>query len=753
MTDLLLIIFTLALLFITQLIRMLLAVRIPSTLKFKPVKLVKPPQVMADLFTQTHSELKTLGFARVGWATAQTPTPLPGFVPPLVRLYHHQTQPVVARVSPPFNLFAGDHCQVVFVSRSRERVYLATANRTPELFPRPPETASIMVNTRVDSLAEQYRAHTDEMARRGLTWQDRRAKLGAMTWTLHLVNRLEQKSIQWIQESGFVRSLADGTTAPRLGIALRFLWRFFTGKEKNPPHELQAIPTSRAAYLFGNWEQTQRMPAPLSTQLGLFLISALAFVVLAGTLWDWGFSLLILGVILFHEAGHWLAMRLLGYRNLQILMLPLVGGVTLGQESTGKAAHRALVSLMGPLPGIILGFTILGLYGFEHGWVTTLGVTLLLVNYLNLLPILPLDGGQLIKALIPLRRFGLLLVFEWLGAVGLLLLGWLLDIYFLSALALLPFLSGLALLKRKRVIEALEGAADDSAEPSPNARTTAVIHAIDQSDKRYRPLEKKARDVIEILSMLRLKPAGPAVAGTFLALYIGLFVAPPVALVAASPKLTELVALLTTDWEAEQQAAYDRAVAMPIPQLVREVADATRRLNQSLDPTLSGDLLQPPVDDDAITAAEQRLAISIDGDYRHFLKTGNGFLELGTTSRVTRYLLFPVQRVERFAKTLSPAYMRIRQASRTPDKPLQVTLYGTSIDGKETVETFEPARLGHMLMIGNRYSEAYLLLEPGPDSKHPGRVLSIHEEPGGFTGRYYNSLREFLANELSQLQE
>jgi Zn-dependent protease len=753
LTDLLLIIFTLALLFISQLIRMLQAMRIPSDLKFKPVKLTKPPQVMTDLFTQTHSELKALGFARVGWASPQTPTPLPGFVPPLVRLYHHRTQPVVARVSPPFNLFAGDHCQVVFISRSRERVYLATTNRMPELFPRPPETASIMVNTRVDSLAEQYRAHTDEMAGRHLTWQDRRAKLGALTWTLHLVNRLEQKNIKWIRESGFVRPLADGTTAPRLGIALRFFWRFFTGKEKNPPHERQTIPTSRAAYLFRNWERGQCMPPPLSVQLGIFFISTVAFMMLAGILWDWGFGPLILGVILFHEAGHWLAMRLLGYRNLQILMLPLVGGVTLGQESTGKAAHRALISLMGPLPGIILGFTILGLYGFERGWVTTLGLTLLLVNYLNLLPILPLDGGQLIKALIPVRRFGLLLIFEWLGAAGLLLLGWLLDIYFLSALALLPFLSGLALLKRKRVIEALEGAADDSAEPSPNARTTSIIHAIDQRDKRYRPLKKKARDILEILSMLRLKPAGPAVAGTFLALYIGLFVAPPVALVAAFPKLTDVVALYTTDREAEQQAAYDQAVAIPIPRLVRELADATRRLNRSLDPRLSGDVLQPPADDDTITAAEQRLAISIEGDYRQFLKTGNGFLELGTASRVTRYLLFPVQRVERFANTLSPAYVRIRQASRTPDKPLQVSLYGTSVDGKETVETFEPARLGHMLLIGNRYSGTYLLLEPGPDSEHPGRVLFISEEPGGFSGRYYNSLRDFLAAELSQLQD
>ncbi len=753
MTDLLLIIFTLALLFITHLIRLLLAVRIPSDLKFKPVKLVKPPQAMAELFAQTHSELKALGFTRVGWATSQTPTPLPGFVPPLVRLYHHRTQPVVARVSPPFNLFAGDHCQVVFISRSRERVYLATANRLPELFPRPPETASIMINTRVDSLAEQYRAHTYEMARRRLTWGDHRAKLGALTWSLHLLNRYEQKGIQWIRESGFVRPLADGTTAPRLGVALRFLWRFFTGKEKNPPHELQALPANRAAYLFGNWEQTQRMPPPLSAQLGIFLISAIAFVVLAGTFWDWAFAPLILGVILFHEAGHWLAMRLLGYRNLQILMLPLVGGVTLGQESTGKATHRALVSLMGPLPGIILGFAILGLYGFEHGWVTTLGITLLLVNYLNLLPILPLDGGQLIKALIPVRRFGLLILFEWLGAVGLLLLGWLLDIYFLSALALLPFLSGLALLKHKQVIEALEENADDSAEPSPKARTTSVIHAIDESDRRYRPLEKKARDIIEILSMLRLKPAGPAVAGTFLALYIGLFVAPPMALVAAFPKLTDVVERLPTDREAEQQAAYDRAVVMPIPQLVREVADATRRLNQSRDPTLSRNVLQPPADDDAITAAERRLAISIDGDYRQFLKTGNGFLELGTASHVTRYLLFPVQRVERFAKTLSPAYVRVRQASRTPDKPLQVTLYGNSTDGKDTEETFEPAKLGHMLLIGNRFSGEYLLLEPDSDSENPGRVLCINEEPGGFTGRYYNSLREFLADELSQLQE
>ncbi len=750
MTDLLLILFTLALLFTAHVIRTLLAVRIPYELKFKPVKLAKPPQAMADLFAQTHSELKALGFERIGWATSQTPIPLPGFVPTLVRLYHHQSQPVVARVSPPFNLFAGDRCQVVFLSRSRQKIYLATANRASDPFPPPPETQAITLNTRVDSLAEQYRAHNDEMARRQLTWGDRRAKLGAMTWSLHLINRYEQKHSQWILENGFVEPQADGTATLRLRQVLRHLGRLVSGRERPPPREDQAIPTRRAAYLFGNWEQTQRIPPPLSAQLGIFFGSVIVFVLLTGIFWNWTLAAVMPLVILLHEAGHWLALRLLGYRDPQLLALPLAGGVSFGQERTEQASHQAIVSLMGPLPGVLLGFVILMFHGLGSDWITTLGVALLLINYLNLLPILPLDGGHLLRALIPRRLFGLLIAFQGLGAIGLPLLGWLLGNHLLSALALLPLLSGLALFKRKQVIEVLESVTDDNAESSPTAHTAAVIHAIDHSDKRYRPLQKKAREIAGILSLLRLKPAGPTLARGLLALYVGAFAVPSITLLATLPGITGAVQGLAADRQTNSPA-YERALALPMPQLVRFLSDATLRKNQTIDPTLSRSVLQPPATDAAIAAAEQRLAVSIDSDYRQILKTGNGFLELGGTSGVNRYLLFPIQRVERFARTLSPLYARLRTESRTPDRPLQVQIHGRSTDGEYTEERFEPAELGHMLLIGNRVSAEYLLLDPA--STPSGRVLRINEQPGGFSGRYYNSLREFLADELSQLQE
>ena len=749
MTDLLLICFTLALLFVIHLIRLLMAVRIPSNIKFKAVNISQPPEIMADLFNQTDSELASLGFERSGWASIQTSPPLPGFLPPLVCLYQHRTQPVVARVSPPFNLLAGDHCQVLFLSRSRDKTYLATANRVPEFFPRPPETESIILNTRVDSLEQQFHAHTEELVRRGLPWRDHSAKLGAQTWSTHLASRYEQKSLQWFQENGFVRSLADGASVPRFGMVLRFLWRLFTGRVKNPPHETQAIPPRRAAYLFGNWAQTQRMPPPLSVQLGIFLVSALAFVVLAGNYWGWDFALPVLGVILFHEAGHWLTMRLLGYRNLQILMLPLVGGVTLGQAREEKATHRVLVSLMGPLPGIILGYVILGFNGFESGWITTLGITLLAVNYLNLLPILPFDGGQLLKALIPVRRFGLLILFEWVGAAALLLTGWLADAYFLSALALLPFMSGLALLKRKRVFDTLDGITDGAGDASPNSETAAVIQAIDHSDKQYRPLEKKAGEISEILSVLQLKPAAPAAIGAVLSLYIGTFVVPPIALVATAPKLMAMGEKFVSVTEAKRQAPYDRAIALPMPQLVRELVDTTRRLNQAQDPALSHPLLPPPAGNAAITAVEQRLAAHIEGDYRQFLETGNGFTELGRTSGENRYLLFPVQRVERFAEALSQLYARSYKRSKKQDQPPLVHLNG---DTAGSEKTFDLAKLSHMLLVGNPHPDAYLLLDPKPRRDGSTRALLIEEMPGGFSGRYFASLRAFLADTLSKRQ-
>ena len=124
MFDLLLILFTIALLFIGHLLRVILAIRIPYEMHLKPVALKRPPDIMSDLFEEADRELTGLGFTGGHWISVQSTPKLPGFTPPLARLYHHPGRPIVARVTPPFNISAVDRCQVVFLSISQEKTFV-----------------------------------------------------------------------------------------------------------------------------------------------------------------------------------------------------------------------------------------------------------------------------------------------------------------------------------------------------------------------------------------------------------------------------------------------------------------------------------------------------------------------------------------------------------------------------------------------------------------------------------------------------
>lgn len=65
--------------------------------------------------------------------------------------------------------------------------------------------------------------------------------------------------------------------------------------------------------------------------------------------------LLILLVLLIHESGHWLGMKIFKYKDIQMFFIPEFGAAVSGTESTPCAKQKAIVSLMGPVLGIIIG--------------------------------------------------------------------------------------------------------------------------------------------------------------------------------------------------------------------------------------------------------------------------------------------------------------------------------------------------------------------------------------------------------------
>ncbi len=116
--------------------------------------------------------------------------------------------------------------------------------------------------------------------------------------------------------------------------------------------------------------------------------------------WDFTYILVLAGVLLLHEIGHYLAMRIFKYKDLGIFFIPLLGAFTSGSKDNISQKQSVVILLSGPLPGVIIGL-ILYYYGLrdENEFLIRTSNIFIFLNLFNLLPIMPLDGGRIIKSL------------------------------------------------------------------------------------------------------------------------------------------------------------------------------------------------------------------------------------------------------------------------------------------------------------------------------------------------------------------
>ncbi len=163
----------------------------------------------------------------------------------------------------------------------------------------------------------------------------------------------------------------------------------------------------------GGWTRT----------LLILFVSLLLFVALTALSWTWEFLLLIIPILFFHELGHYLAMRLFRYRNVRMFFIPFFGAAVSGQSYSAPGWKKVVVALMGPLPGIVLG-AVLGLVGvyLHNALLVKISLLTLILNGFNLLPIFPLDGGQIMHTLLFRRHYALDAAFRALAA-GVLICG------------------------------------------------------------------------------------------------------------------------------------------------------------------------------------------------------------------------------------------------------------------------------------------------------------------------------------------
>lgn len=132
------------------------------------------------------------------------------------------------------------------------------------------------------------------------------------------------------------------------------------------------------------------------TKVGLAAASLAGY----AAIWNWKFGLLLMVAVGFHESGHVWAMKKMGIKTKGFYFLPFIGGAAIAEEEYKSYGENAFIAIMGPVWGALLawgcgvGYWMTGIpmLAAAAAWMATL-------NIFNLLPITPLDGGQLVRSM------------------------------------------------------------------------------------------------------------------------------------------------------------------------------------------------------------------------------------------------------------------------------------------------------------------------------------------------------------------
>lgn len=195
----------------------------------------------------------------------------------------------------------------------------------------------------------------------------------------------------------------------------------------NPMSELPVSPVAAPAFAVpfaeDRYQETMALLRnPKQRSQGLVLVLSLAaFVLFQKDSSPLAVAVLV-GVLLFHELGHYAGMRVFGYRDVRMFFIPFLGAAVSGKRRNVAPWKEGIVLLLGPLPGIVAAFVLArqGLHD-ASGAVTplySLAVSLVSINGFNLLPLAGLDGARLLQHVIFSRRRWLEIGFQLCAALA-----------------------------------------------------------------------------------------------------------------------------------------------------------------------------------------------------------------------------------------------------------------------------------------------------------------------------------------------
>jgi Zn-dependent proteases len=254
----------------------------------------------------------------------------------------------------------------------------------------------------------------------------------------------------------------------------------------------------------------------------------------AGQKFPKSFLAILVGVLFVHEIGHWIAMRAFGYRNLKMFFIPFFGAAVSGRHYNVPGWKKVIVSLMGPLPGIVLGVA-LGAAGvaLHHELLIQISLVAVLLNGFNLLPILPLDGGWVVQAIFFSRHHLLELMFRVAAIGALIVLAAATKDKFLPYLGIAMAVALPTMYKLARITSALRKerlpAASADGQSVPPATAEAIVERLKAAFPKKLSNKVAAQHTLTIFENLNARPPGVLASLGFATLQFGAIAASAVA--------------------------------------------------------------------------------------------------------------------------------------------------------------------------------------------------------------------------------
>ena len=257
----------------------------------------------------------------------------------------------------------------------------------------------------------------------------------------------------------------------------------------------------------------------LFVSLGVFIGAGMAW-------WSPRMIGMLVVILLFHEAGHYIAMRCFGYRNVKMFFIPFLGAAVSGQHFNIAAWKKAIVYLAGPVPGIVAAIPLMW-FGSARGidWMFELGGISVVLNALNLLPVMPLDGGWIMHLTVFSRSPILELISRLVGIGLMLALAFFADSKYLIFITIPLVLSLPVTFRVSKLIRRLRGT--PLPQPDRDEIPAGAIRMLSEemagTPLAQTPTPQKAALLVQIYEALIVRPPGIIATLSIWFLYCGSF--------------------------------------------------------------------------------------------------------------------------------------------------------------------------------------------------------------------------------------